>query len=187
MADNSNTYTQFHRDIAVGFIAGDLLRDGFFGKDIEMCGAVCRKGEKRILLYGREPVAVNKEAYDYMIDGAVIEHIFMHTFHLEANASEDDLGQKLAQYAQEQTGVKFDEAVEIKQTYTLGFWAGFVYEENNQRQEFINGYFPRVMEEYLLKINGKVSPIVFQKKESEFEDRGQLRLKIEEKLRNIAI
>lgn len=187
MADNSKDYTQFHRDIAVGFMAGDLLQDGYFGKDIEMCGAVCKNGEKSILVYGKDPVTVNKNAYDYMTSGAVIEHILMHTFHLEIDVSEDELGTKFVEYVENLLGVKIDETLEIKNSDKLGFWAGFAYEEEGIRKEFINGYFPRVLEEYLHRVNGKVSPIVFKKKEDLLDDRKQLRLNVEEMLKNIAI
>ena len=187
MADSSNNYTQFHRDIAVGFMAGDLLQDGYFGKDIELCGIVCTYNAQRIFLYGTDAVTVNKVAYDYMVKGAKIEHILNHTFHLKMDETEDKLGQNLADLVQENLNLKFDQIIEIEKKDELGYWAGFAYEEDGVRKEFINGYFPRVFEEFLQRAQGNVTPIVFQKIADLFDDRKQLRLKVEEMLKNAAI
>ena len=182
MADSSNNYTQFHRDIAVGFMAGDLLQDGYFGKDIELCGIVCTYNAQRIFLYGTDAVTVNKVAYDYMVKGAKIEHILNHTFHLKMDETEDKLGQNLADLVQENLNLKFDQIIEIEKKDELGYWAGFAYEEDGKRQEFINGYFPRVLEKYLAVSDKNASPIVFKEKINPAADKKQLRQEIHDML-----
>ena len=182
MADSSNNYTQFHRDIAVGFMAGDLLQDGYFGKDIELCGIVCTYNAQRIFLYGTDAVTVNKVAYDYMVKGAKIEHILNHTFHLKMDETEDKLGQNLADLVQENLNLKFDQIIEIEKKDELGYWAGFSYEEDGKRQEFINGYFPRVLEKYLAVSDKNASPIVFKEKINPAADKKQLRQEIHDML-----
>ncbi len=187
MQSNNQKYAEVHRDIAAGMMAGDLLSSGYFGKNIEMCGVICQKNNEQVFLYGKDLVAVNKAAYDYMADGAQIKQILSHNFHLKMDETEDDLGQRLIEDIQEKFNLKFDQTVEIENDEGLGYWAGFAYEEDGVRKEFINGYFPRVLEEYILKKQAKVTPIVFQKKENLFVKPQEMRSLIEEKLQNTAI
>lgn len=174
---------KLHRDIAAGVMAGELFRSGYFGKDTEVFGAVCAKEGKTALLYGFDAISVALKAYDSFKDGAEIIALPRKSYHLEMADDEKSVADKFLQYAAETAGTDIDAAQLLEEDCSAkNLWAGFAYEQNGERKTFINGYFPRVLEEYLALKDAKTSPIVFKEADSLTADKNLLRSEIGQKL-----
>ena len=174
------SYAGVHRDIAAGMMAGDLMRTGYFGKVVEAFGILCQLEDKTILLYGFDAVSLSLQAYKYLQQGVKISNMVTQSYQLAIEESEKNVVEPFKQYVSEIH--PFNEAVFVKTIDDCNVWAGFSYEEEGKRQEFINGYFPRVLEKYIAVLDKKASPIVFKEKFDLAADKKQLRQEVHEML-----
>lgn len=178
--DQTYSYAGVHRDIAAGMMAGDLMRTGYFGKVVEAFGILCQLENKTILLYGFDAVSLSLQAYKYLQQGVKISKMLTQSYELEIAEAEESVLEPFKQYISETQS--FNEAVFVEKNGDYNVWAGFSYEEDGKRQDFINGYFPRVLEKYIAVLDKKASPIVFKEKVDLAADKKQLRQEIHDML-----
>ena len=157
----THDYTKVHRDVAAGQIAGDLIKSGYYGEDIEIFGSICQAGERKIAVYGFDQESVALKLYEYFHKGAEVGHIKTKAYHLE-KMNQDQAPQVADFLAYLKDGI--DCAEEVVETEKPKFvWSGFAYRENGVAKTLINGYFPYVLEHYLTykEKNVPVSKIEF--------------------------
>lgn len=142
-----NDYTKVHRDIAAGQIAGDLIKNGYYGEDVELFGSICTLGGKSVAVYGYDQEAVALKAYAYLQKGAEITHIITKRYHLKK--LHEDKAPIEADFLQ-----LLKKGLDCENEFILGqenkfIWSGFAYNDNGTQKTVINGYFPFVLEKYL--------------------------------------
>lgn len=173
--DQTYSYAGVHRDIAAGLIAGDLMRDGYFGKIAEAFGTICAWENKTVLLYGFDALSVALKSYDYLLKGAKISDMYTQSYHLGIEESEESVTDIFQKYVAETAQQSFSDYVFVEPNAQRNTWAGFTYEEDGQRKEFINGYFPRVLKKYISLADKNVSKIVFKENFDPTTDKKELR------------
>lgn len=136
-----------HRDVAAGIIASALIKEGYYGEDIELFGSVCTLDGKNIAVYGYDQEAVAMRAYAYLQKGAHITHIVTKSYHLE-KLNEDKTPKEIDFLSILENGLKCE--TEMVPNEGIKFiWSGFAYKENGTQKVLVNGYFPYVLENYL--------------------------------------
>ena len=156
------------------------MRTGHFGKVVEAFGVLCQLKDKTILLYGFDALSLSLEAYKHLKQGEKISKMLTQSYELEIAEAEESVLEPFKQYISETQS--FNEAVFVEKNGDYNVWAGFSYEEDGKRQEFINGYFPRVLEKYLAVSDKNASSIVFKEKINPAADKKQLRQEIHDML-----
>lgn len=155
---NRDTYQvnyDTHRDLSTGTLAGFLLKNGCLEASRELYGICCSKnGNDAVLYYGTDATTVSLQAYKELLAGKQISPIYCKPYH-NATAEIEIIFQELFDDISNHQNISIQQTFYIETHSYEPFWSGFVWQDNDVKTVYTNGYFPNTLEQYVETIQKK--------------------------------